>query len=98
MVPSTRAVPFFPRISAGRGTSPASTGPMSGRSRSQRLLAVGWLTPKMAPATSWVMLVRISATTMATDRNKPIEAGRPPGRTTSPRRSAIRAASSCSCP
>jgi len=30
------------------------------------------------------MFLRISATTIATDRNRPMAAGRPPGRTTSP--------------
>jgi len=39
---------------------------------------VGWLTPKMAPATSWVRFVHISAATIATDRYSPIAAG-PPG-------------------
>ena len=71
---------------------------MTGRSRSQRLLTVGWLTPKNAPATSWVRFLRISATTSATDRNSPIEAGRPPGRVTSPMMAAARAVSSVSCP
>ena len=48
---------------------------MAGRIRSQRRDTVGWLTPKTAPARSWVMLLRISATTIATDRYSPIAAG-----------------------
>jgi hypothetical protein len=52
----------------------------------------------MPPATSWVRLARISATTMATDLYGPITAGPPPGLTTSPMAAAARAASSVSCP
>jgi hypothetical protein len=82
MVPSTSAVPFLPRISAGRGTSPASTSPITGRSRSHLLLTVGCEQPKIAPATSWVTFLRISVTTIATDPDRPIASGRPPGLTT----------------
>jgi hypothetical protein len=62
--------------------------------RSRRRDTLGWPTPKMALAASWVMFSRISATTIATDRNRPIPAGWPPGRSTSPQRWQIRVASS----
>ena len=44
------------------------------------------------------MFVRISATTIATDRTSPITAGRPPGRATAPITAPAREASSASCP
>src|SRR6266568_1003569 len=97
MVLSTRAVPF-PRISAGVGAQAASTCAMTGRIRSQRRDTVDCEQPKMSPASSWVMLVRIRAVTIATDLNSPATAGRPPGRAASPMTPATRAASSASCP
>jgi len=97
MVPSTRAV-LSPRISRGPGTQLASTWPMTGRSRFHRRETVAWEQPKMSPATSWGIFVRISATTMATDLYRPIAAGAPPGLTASPMAAATRAASSASCP
>jgi len=97
MVPSTRAVPP-PRICRGSGTQSARARPMAGRSRSHRRDTVAWEQPKMPPATSWVRLVRISATTIATDLYRPVTAGAPPGLTTSPMAAAARAASSASCP
>ena len=57
---------------------------MAGRSRSCRRDTVAWEQPKMSPATSWGIFVRISATTMATDLYSPITAELPPGLTTSP--------------
>ena len=78
IVPSTRAVPFFPMIWAGAGTQSASTSPMAGRIRSQRRETAGWKHPKMAPASSWVMFVRISVGTITTGLNRPIAARRPP--------------------
>jgi hypothetical protein len=75
-VPSASSVPFCPAICAGCGMQPARTPPISGRSRSQRLDTVGWLTPKTAPATSRVRFLRISAATIATGRYSSI-AGRP---------------------
>ena len=71
---------------------------MAGRSRSHRRDTVAWEQPKMSPAISWVMFVRIKVTTMATDLYSPITAGLPPGLTTSPAAAATRAASSASCP
>jgi len=44
------------------------------------------------------MFLRISAAAIATDRNSPSAAPRPPGRTMSPISLAIRAESSASCP
>jgi len=38
----------------------------------------GWQQPKMSPAISWVMFVRIKVTAMATDSYRPITAGLPP--------------------
>ena len=71
---------------------------MTGRSRSHRRDTVAWEQPKMSPAISWVMFVRIKVTTLATDLYSPITAGLPPGLTTSPAAAAARAASSVSCP
>ena len=71
---------------------------MAGRSRSHRRDTVAWEQPKMSPAISWVMFVRIKVTTMATDLYRPITAGPPPGLTTSPMAAATREASSVSCP
>jgi hypothetical protein len=75
IVPSTSTLPE-PVTSFGSGTTSASASPMAGRSRSQRRDTVGWPTPKTAPANSWVMFVRINATTIATDRNN-LAYGRP---------------------
>jgi hypothetical protein len=50
---------------------------MTGRSRSRRRDTVAWEQPKMPPASSWVMFVRIKVTTMATDLYRPITAGLP---------------------
>ena len=97
MVPSTRVVPP-PRIWRGSGTQPASTWPMTGRSRSHRRDTMACEQPKMSPATSWVMFARIKVTTIATDLYRPITAGPPPGLTTSPMAAAARAANSVSCP
>jgi hypothetical protein len=71
---------------------------MAGRSRSHRRDTVAWEQPKMSPAISWVMFVRIKVTTMATDSYRPITAGLPPGLSASPVADATRAASSVSCP
>ena len=46
----------------------------SGRSRSQRRLTAGWLTPNTAPATSCVTFLRIKNTTMAA-RGRPAGPG-----------------------
>jgi hypothetical protein len=97
MVPSTSTVPV-PAIWLGSGTQSARASAMAGRIRSQRRETVAWLAPKISPARSWVRLVRISATTSATDRNRPIAAGLPPGSVTPPVMAATRAASSASCP
>jgi hypothetical protein len=70
---------------------------MAGRSRSQRRDTVDWLTPKIAPANSWVMFLRISATTIATDRHRPSAYGRPAD-TRGSTIAATRAVSSVSCP
>jgi hypothetical protein len=70
IVPSTSTV-AEPATSFGSGTQSASASPISGLSRSQRRLAVDWLTPKMAPVTSWVMFLRSSATTIAIERYRP---------------------------
>ena len=71
---------------------------MAGRSRSPPRGHVAWEQPRMSPAISWMMFVRIKVTTMATDLYRPITARLPPGLTTSPVAAATRAASSVSCP
>jgi hypothetical protein len=52
VLPSTSTV-AAPATSFGSGTQSANASPISGLSRSQRRLTVGWLTSKMAPTTSW---------------------------------------------
>ena len=71
---------------------------MTGRSRSRRRNTVGWEQLNKPAASSWVMFVRINVTTMATGRDSPAAAGRPPGRTAPPIAVAARAATSVSCP
>ena len=74
-VPSTRAVPSRPSTWTGSRTYGASTLPMTGRSRSQRRLTVGWLQWKCAAAAVWVPLRRISMTTMTTESSSPATGG-----------------------
>ena len=48
---------------------------MTGRSKSHRRLTVGWLHPKIPPATACVTLRRISMTTIATESRSPTAGG-----------------------
>jgi hypothetical protein len=95
-VPSTSTVPA-PTTSAGSGTNSARTSPISGRSRSQRRLTVGWLTPKIAPAKAWVRFLRSTHTTSATEPNRPSAYGRPREVNPPPRAACTRLINSVSC-